>query len=146
LIVGVAVRIGSENRGGWFYQLVAIGMTYLAIAFTYMPSTYAAAKDVIVKERQAEARQLTATTPAEQRARLERPEEFTAKGKAYLGVIAFVFSMLWPFDFSVMGYIIKGIALYEAWKINKKPALLISGPFAMGSSTATVPDGTVPAS
>jgi hypothetical protein len=38
--------------------------------------------------------------------------------------------VLQVFDGGVMGFIILLIALYEAWKINKKPEIEIQGPFA----------------
>ena len=37
LIVGGAVRIGAERRGGWFYQLLAIVLTYVSIAASMAP-------------------------------------------------------------------------------------------------------------
>src|SRR5947207_5506745 len=36
-MVGKAVRKGSRGRGGWAYQTLAIGLTYLAIVSTYVP-------------------------------------------------------------------------------------------------------------
>ena len=37
LMVGFAVRWGSEGRGGWLYQGLAILLTYCSIVSTYMP-------------------------------------------------------------------------------------------------------------
>jgi hypothetical protein len=37
LLVGGAVRIGSNGRGGWLYQTMAVALTYCAIASTYIP-------------------------------------------------------------------------------------------------------------
>lgn len=37
LLVGAGVRKGSRNRGGWFYQLMAVALTYLAVVSTYVP-------------------------------------------------------------------------------------------------------------
>jgi hypothetical protein len=36
-MVGKAVRIGARGRGGRRYQWLAVGLTYLAIATTYVP-------------------------------------------------------------------------------------------------------------
>lgn len=36
-MVGVAVRWGSGGRGGLFYQVMALALTYVSIAFTYLP-------------------------------------------------------------------------------------------------------------
>ena len=35
LLVGGAVRKGSGARGGWFYQLMAVALTYAAISGSY---------------------------------------------------------------------------------------------------------------
>lgn len=35
LFVGVAVRIGSNARGGWFYQMLSVLLTYFAISVAY---------------------------------------------------------------------------------------------------------------
>lgn len=39
--VGAAVRKGSQHRGGLFYQLLAVFLTYCAIVTTYVPIVYA---------------------------------------------------------------------------------------------------------
>lgn len=36
-VVGRAVSSGSGGRGGWLYQSLAVGLTYLAIVCTYVP-------------------------------------------------------------------------------------------------------------
>jgi hypothetical protein len=41
VLVGGAVRAGSENRGGRFYQLLAVFLTYSAIAAMYVPDMLA---------------------------------------------------------------------------------------------------------
>ena len=37
IAVGMAVRLGSEGRGGWAYQLIAVLLTYVAIGTSYVP-------------------------------------------------------------------------------------------------------------
>lgn len=44
-LVGAAVRWGSEGRGGWGYQALAIFLTYNAIVLTYLPFIFDAIKD-----------------------------------------------------------------------------------------------------
>ena len=39
LMVGGAVKAGSGHRGGRFYQLLAVLLTYTAIAAMYLPAT-----------------------------------------------------------------------------------------------------------
>ncbi|MCU0675258.1 MAG: hypothetical protein MUE69_21000 [Myxococcota bacterium] len=103
--VGFGVRFGAHQRGGWFYQALAIGLTYSAIALTYVPEVM----DMMMAEDPG--------APA-----------------FVVGMIATVLSFAVPvlqvFDGGVMGFIILLIALYEAWKINKRPEIEIQGPFA----------------
>jgi hypothetical protein len=40
IAVGKAVRDGSMGRGGWFYQLLAVGLTYIGVAMSYLPLVY----------------------------------------------------------------------------------------------------------
>jgi ABC-type uncharacterized transport system permease subunit len=37
---------------------------------------------------------------------------------------------------NAMGLLIIGIGLYEAWKVNRIPALSVSGPYAVGAPKA----------
>ncbi|MES1211095.1 MAG: hypothetical protein ABUL63_02045, partial [Acidobacteriota bacterium] len=39
-LVGRAVSWGSRGRGGWVYQTLAMGLTYLAITSTYLPMIF----------------------------------------------------------------------------------------------------------
>jgi len=151
LMVGVAVRIGAEGRGGWFYQLIAIGLTYLAISFMLVPSVYSG-----FKERKVERSRAAATQPAAASAaagRLIKPhtsmEQFTFKENAYVAGISILACLLWPLaakSMGAMGLIIKAIAFYEAWKINKKRELVVNGPFAVGAQAAPELTGSVPSS
>lgn len=37
ILIGGAVKMGAERRGGWLYQLMALFLTYTAIAATHAP-------------------------------------------------------------------------------------------------------------
>jgi hypothetical protein len=54
LMIGAAVKAGSGNRGGWFYQLMALFLTYSAIVAMLIP----VALDQIQGERQKQQAQL----------------------------------------------------------------------------------------
>ena len=43
LMVGFAVRKGSAGRGGWFYQVLAIALTYSCVCAQYIPDLVEAA-------------------------------------------------------------------------------------------------------
>ena len=89
VFVGTAVRRGSRNQGGWKYQALAMGLTYLSITGSYIPSV------------------------------VEGGE-----------VVAFAFVRPFLGGVGFMGWIIIGIALYEAWKLNRR--LAITGPLRFG--------------
>ncbi|MGC4119342.1 MAG: hypothetical protein QM765_33210 [Myxococcales bacterium] len=44
--VGMAVRKGSGGRGGWFYQAMAMYLTYSAVVVTYVPDVLKGLKEV----------------------------------------------------------------------------------------------------
>jgi hypothetical protein len=109
-LVGVAVRKGSRGWGGWQYQTLAVVLTYFAIVATYMP--------LLLKGMSAHGHALTIP----------------------LVISAFVFACAVPFLAGVqnfMGWIIIGIALYQAWKINRRVPLEITGPYKIAATTST---------
>lgn len=115
--VGFGVRFGGYHRGGWFYQALAIGLTYAAIALTYVPEVV-------------QAMTTPETVMAIDGGGVPAPaEEAGVLVVMVATVLAFAVPVLQVFDGGVMGFIILLIALYEAWKINKKVDLEIQGPF-----------------
>lgn len=149
LLVGGAVKKGSEGRGGWKYQLLAIFLTYSAIVVTYIP--------LIVKSYRSEtAKQSTVTSSTAQdpkpsevvsNEQAQKDASLTVEkptvGMLFFGVIVlFIVAFISPFlaGFqNIIGLLIIGIALYEAWKITKKVPMVITGPFAISSSRGEPP-------
>ncbi|HEU0079526.1 MAG TPA: hypothetical protein VFQ76_17850, partial [Longimicrobiaceae bacterium] len=106
-VVGKAVSNGSGGRGGWPYQTLAIGLTYLAIVCTYVPLI---------------AGEMAAQDPS-------------ATG-AGLYVVSFVIAVMYPFlsiTESPIGAVIIAVGLYEAWKLNKRGELRITGPYTVAA-------------
>ena len=138
--VGAAVRWGSNGRGGWVYQTLAIVLTYLAIVSTYIPP--------IVTELSKASETEHAPTGAQQSSGSAPTSEATPVGTqqnadtepppvlflaAFLLVIAMVAPFLGGFE-NIIGIVIIGIGLYEAWKLNRRVELTISGPHALASA------------
>lgn len=102
-VVGKSVSVGSYHRGGRRYQALAMSLTYIAICAEYVPQVLRSA------------------------------------GKTHsviLIAVAFVISLAAPFLIlvehgasGILGLFIIGIGLYEAWKLNKRGALELAGPF-----------------
>lgn len=125
-LIGIAVRNGSGYRGGAGYQALAMMLTYSAIAVTYVPMV---AEQLITGMDQDGAVEEPVIITAEDEAMA-----FSFVAYAFAVPIAFLVPILQVFDGGFMGLIILGIALYEAWKHNKKPKLQIEGPFELSAT------------
>lgn len=130
-LVGEAVRRGSGGRGGWAYQTLAVFLTYGSIVSTYVP--------MVVEEMK---QQATATgkpdTPQPSSAETPPPELTLSSAVlafALLFVVAFIAPFLAGLE-NIIGLVIIGIGLFEAWRRNKRVVLQISGPFQVGASSS----------
>lgn len=146
--VGQAVRWGSRAKGGWVYQSLAIFLTYMAIVSTYVPAVF---EEIGKNNEKGEA---TAAAPAEPggaspaatkastaaTAATAAPakKEEIGLGDVALGIGAlFLLIMAIPFLAgleNIIGLAIIAFGLYEAWKLNRRTVLSISGPFQLGAS------------
>jgi predicted lipid-binding transport protein (Tim44 family) len=152
-MVGKAVRKGSGDRGGRGYQVMAVVLTYCCIAANYMPDVVEAFVDMAHRHHRTEARDKVsgdasaATQPATQAAdQTNRPPAHPSKkpgiGKAIVAavlLVALVFGVALAAPFlggaqSLIGLLIIGFALWEAWKFNRPRALAITGPYQVGPS------------
>jgi len=172
-VVGKAVRKGSRGRGGWAYQTLAVGLTYLAIVSTYVPLLVKdfqkgarATKDsvqahantpmadtITISARGPEVGRVLDSAAAARRADSGfsvaqagspagtagatpvRPKHLGA-GTMLLGIgalilLAAVIPIFAGFS-NIIGLIIIGIAVFEAWKLNRRVVLNIAGPFRVG--------------
>ncbi|PYP17610.1 MAG: hypothetical protein DMD52_04370 [Gemmatimonadetes bacterium] len=135
LLVGSAVRKGSNRRGGWRYQALAMSLTYSAIVVTYIPQIVKA-----VTERRASVinegvRGAARSAPTVDSARTA-PKRIGVGG-VLLGLGAlFLLAAALPIlagISNIIGLFIIGIALYEAWRLNKAIALRITGPYQVSA-------------
>jgi hypothetical protein len=147
LLVGYAVHKGGSERGGWKYQVMAIALTYASIASANVP--------VVLNELAAAAERDGATTAATEAAAeraASKPESplpdipigpSIARQRVEFGILlVLAASFAAPFlDGNLIGILIIGFALYEAWKINRR--VPIRGPFQIG--VAAPPAAPAPA-
>lgn len=141
LAVGAAVRKGSNGRGGWRYQALAIFLTYTAIVSSYVPF-------IIEGMRQGSAEVSDSTAAIASSDSLVKVEsekvavataELPSAGAMALGIV-FLLGLLYATPFlagleNAIGILIIGFALYEAWKLNKKAELSITGPYQVGAGS-----------
>jgi hypothetical protein len=126
IAVGMAVRIGSEGRGGWVYQLMAVVLTYLAISTSYVPLVMEGMRDAAAERE------------AEEASAGEEPVDPDVRETVFL-VTSVAISLALPVlqateGTGIIGLLIVGFALYQAWKINTRQTLAFSGPFRVDAA------------
>jgi hypothetical protein len=153
LFVGRAVRKGGGGLGGWRYQALAMVLTYVSITASYVPLIIAESRDARAHRSAARASAPGAEATAPIADQADRGSTTTdaspARSKPGAGDVILATALLLGLAFvspflagagNFMGLIIIGIALYEAWKTNRRVPL--SGPFRFGPAAA--PGGTSP--
>jgi hypothetical protein len=158
LFVGVAVKRGGRGLGGWRYQTLAMVLTYVSITGAYVPLVLKAAVEAgdakktalttgqapdstgaAKDDAPAAGPAGTSTTP---QASGETEQKPGAGSVAMALGVTLGLAFIAPFmggASNIMGIIIIGIGLYEAWKINRRVPL--SGPFRFGPAA---PPGATP--
>jgi hypothetical protein len=145
-MVGVAVHKGSHGAGGWAYQTLAVGLTYLAIVSTYIPfifkeDTSDQAKAAVAAPASSGSDSAQATDSVTVRPAAATADSAThhmTPGRLLLGVATLILiAAASPFIAgldNILGLIIIGFALYQAWKMNRRVPLVVSGPYAVGKA------------
>jgi len=128
-MVGKAVRWGTLGRGGRGYQVLAVFLTYMSISSTYLP---------VIFKSFAEARKgkTTAAAQADPAPKPAAAKEGLTPGKLLVGLGAlFVIAAAGPIVAGMQSPIlllIVGFGLWEAWKLNRRFPLTITGPLQVG--------------
>ncbi|MDB5325147.1 MAG: hypothetical protein JWM57_716 [Phycisphaerales bacterium] len=162
-LVGKAVRIGSGNRGGRAYQVIAVLLTYCGIAANYMPDVtqalLAGAHDraatqpasdgtpAAIHSAATKAGEAAPATTAPAAAPHQRPSlPKLAAAVVLLVALVFAVSLAAPFlagTQNIIGLLIIGFALWQAWKLNRRFALPITGPYRLGGASPAGPVGSL---
>lgn len=145
-LVGNAVRWGAQGRGGWLYQGLAIVLTYSAIVTTYIPPLFHELRKV------ASLSQTTPGVPMPDAARAStlRPETLTPQRYGFYRFVTLAVSLLLLYVLAcaapflggwqnIMGLVIIGIGLYEAWKLNKRVTVPMAGPYTITTALPETP-------
>lgn len=121
-MVGAAVKAGAGLRAGRGFQFLAAGLTYVAIVSTYVPFIIEGFEEAAQSET--EAAQVRGETLAE-------PPPASA-GELMVGVALLVlFILAVPFlgGFeNILGILIIGFGVYQAWRMNARVDIQITGP------------------
>ncbi len=137
-MVGKTVRWGSQGRGGLFYQFMAVALTYVSIASNYCPDILKGMREAAAKEK-TEASASTTTDKTSNAA--SAPAKSDTDGAhikiplLFQVIIAFFISLAAPFlmGLNPIGWIIIGVGLWEAWRLNRRIPIQITGPFNAGA-------------
>ena len=149
--VGAAVRWGSKGRGGWAYQSLAMLLTYLAIVSAYVPPLVQAISQrtpEAIIDNQAVAAGATPSSTSVEETAVAQPAAAQSEtagderpGSPVMAILMLVgIVMALPFLAGVeniIGIVIIGIGLYEAWKLNRRQVLNITGPHTITPALAS---------
>jgi hypothetical protein len=159
LLVGLGVKKGSRARGGRGYQALAMVLTYFSIVTSYVPTVVSTLVKQADEKHAADPNAATAAPSQTASApKAAAPAAPTADAKAskkasnmnpvlalvLFSVIVLGIAAAAPFltgASNFMGWLIIAIALYEAWKINRRMALTVVGPFQLAPQPET-PEGS----
>ena len=155
-IVGMTVHVGARRVGGLVYQLLAVFLTYTAIVMTYVPMI---ANELMASEDfQREADSVRSESWAEEGSpdqatrTVEREESADQAADAVEGEspdvpvtdsdesaalawftavpIAYAIPFLMDFE-NVIGILIIGFALWQAFRMNARAKIELQGPFRL---------------
>ena len=143
LLVGFAVRAGSQGRGGRRFQVLAVALTYLSITLNYVPLVIKGLGEQAAKKDAQSAAAADGADPSAAPSGDGKPAT-PAQTKAaptvwslivFVGLVVGIAAAA-PFlagSSNVIGILIIGFALWEAWKVNRGVKLAINGPFRIGT-------------
>lgn len=154
-LVGRGVAVGSGGVGGRRYQFMAVVLTYLSVSVSYAglvvkeiasdpaildslttadtPALSASLGDSAVLQGPGEANGPTlATTAADDSVALTAASVGTAFGALFLGILSLPLMVgLGDLPGSLLGLLIVAFGLRQAWQMNSRPDITITGPFAV---------------
>jgi len=115
-LIGKAVHIGANSRGGWFYILTAVLLTYLSIGASILALALAEEGYIGIEMGQ----------------------------WIFLFIYMFAVPILDAVN-SPLLFLIYGFGLWQAGRMNVRPHIAVTGPYYTRGGAVTSPDdGTIP--
>lgn len=149
LLVGGGVRAGGRGRGGWRYQALAMFLTYNAIVVTYVPDIVQGLQSAQTAPAAAPSGEPSPVQPVSAPVPTGSADSAAEPSTPAVIALALVFLLLLAYAApflgllegpgAVLGLAIIGIALYEAWKMNRRQTIEITGPHRLGSAGTNRP-------
>ncbi|MEN3338141.1 MAG: hypothetical protein V7647_1817 [Acidobacteriota bacterium] len=130
-MVGYAVRKGANGRGGRRFQVLALALTYTAIALAYTPILVKAVLQNRGPSHSAEASERPGPHPMS----LPKAVAVLAGLIAAVPIVVIVGGL----PSSLISALIMFFGMRQAWKMTAVAMLEISGPYRVGASPAGAP-------
>lgn len=135
-LIAKVMRRCSAGVGGRKYQVLAVGLTYLASAMGYVPSVYAGlagSSDEKTPAAKTSTPSTAASAPATSETASQSAEDHVGIG-GLLAAIALLFAITLAAPVltatqAPMGLLIVGFGLWEAWKLSRGLPLSLDGPY-----------------
>jgi len=147
IMVGKAVFMGSGNRGGRKYQVLAVLLTYFSIVSSYVPLVIMQLSEEQTEQAgtvsgvdgSASGAETVAEAPVQ--GAIGGPGDTADEAEWTLLGIVFLIGLLFALPFlsgleNLLGLAIIAFGLWEAWKRTALSELVIEGPFTIDSSPA----------
>jgi hypothetical protein len=140
-MVGYAVRKGAGGRGGRRFQVLAVVLTYSAVALAYAPMAVQGALSDSHKDETS-----VSTSEAQKAPTLEENATSPSASKLVMFVLLFAgFIFVLPV-LVIAGSLPSGLisaaiiffGMQQAWKMTGRPALQITGPYRVGVAPPVV--------
>jgi hypothetical protein len=138
LVVGLAVKKGAGGARGPAYQALAMALTYVAITTATIPLLIRSVDKEYTKRH---AMAPTAHSSGGDPTSAVSDASLPSHQPGFLGRV-FIVALKMPFLTAMddwIGVIIIGIALFEAWKLNKRVPLRITGPLRVSPMRGAAP-------
>ncbi len=129
-LTGKGVSLGNGHRGGRLYQVLAVLLTWAAIAASFVPFI----DEAILAEEVVAAEEVPGDASDAEPAAADE-ESFAQLPAPVRWAVEYPFALILPFvtiTESPMGVIILLIGLWTAWGTNKRVQLHVDGPFSLG--------------
>jgi transcriptional regulator with XRE-family HTH domain len=130
-MVGYSVRKGARGRGGIRFQILAVALTYVSIAFAYTPIAITAsinARKTATAGRQPIAARAPGATPS-------KPGLLLALGALSFLVAALpVLVVVGSLPFGLISAFIIYLGMRQAWRMTAAPLVQVFGPYQVGAA------------
>ena len=145
-MVGYAIRKGSGGRGGRRFQILAVLLTYTAVALAYAPLVLKGLAGGPTQNTSARASS-TAGPPSSSNPGPMQPVRTPLSRRTILIGLAFLLGVIAAFPVIVIvtsfpsGLITAAIIFFgmqQAWRMTRAPSVQILGPYRVGAEAAAV--------